>query len=381
MIEDTVSLPTKILFSDELVDILKSHGKTPSLIQLEDSFKGMGIWEESISLRKLQLLVAKKHLHGLETSHINLLSKRKEVCLLIDSIYQVFIYLLLDDKLQSVFLNEMKSDNTTYTQLLFEPLTTVSSTIIAREVQKQKAFILEMKNKIAQEYISLMGNEQANQLLLDYLTHLDPRICLMMLSAGQKFRSIKIFTSFLLSVHKKLQISNPLGVLIVEMIMNAENMNIYEYLHGKKVVDKDIENMLHNPKLRNMVLENLAKNLTQVFLSCQILPCGKKPPKSYRLKLSLLNRNQKRKPLNIRQNNDKVKIIETHLEQYFNETFLPFADMDMTFCYLDSIKKICHKEKMQFDTSVSYVRKQSMTVINMNLQYLTSIPNIEIDLQ
>ncbi len=377
-------LPVKIVFTEIGVDWFIKHKKTLKRFHLADNSIEYGIELEDFSIFLLQRMIYHNYISKIEVSCIEFSSKHREIMYLSKMIVNDILYKQFDIEAFKTFINSslIKGWNRMNPSKIIDGNTTFNESYVENMIQKNKAAIQQISNGIVTPILreiekskDLTDREKQIQADLSsrYLSNIR-RLVWVFLSQFRNRKGygiiIEEIRNILRDYLEKSKIAEYIGLMLMELAANAENVRFKEIAASIYPGKKNIENLIFSRQVREQVYAKLKERKDYLYLTWKLSGKSTSIGTENRLQIILFNEEYDYTAIK-KEIKDKTNIDlkEKSLFDFYEEIPCQKKDMKLGLYYLSYLQDACKKQNIRFDSYVGQLSSTDLTVITLNLQF------------
>lgn len=381
-----LDLPIKLILTQEGSTFFITRKKRLLRIKLADNVEEYGIALDKFDAETLQRLLLADYVAKIEISKSEFVSSRAEIMDLAKLIVYSVVYKQYDDFIFKEILGspEIKRWNRLNPANIIDEKTRINEQFLARILKENEKAIYTTKQEILSPLYSFINKndnfsaaEKNIQLLLGekFLNNLRPFTWFVI----TKFKGAKDFDLILRTLRTglveymdKTKIAEYIALMLMELILSAENMNLRKEALTLFPDLADPQQALFDPTVRGRLVESLERKKEFVFVSWRLwrgntLSIGTQG----KLQVTLYSKNQQtdvvRANLNDLKNTDVTK--NSLIDFYRMTSDDNPMDGNMGLAYISYLSEACEKVNVRFESSVSRFERTDLTVMNLSFMF------------
>ncbi|NOY08767.1 MAG: hypothetical protein GXP33_07985 [Spirochaetes bacterium] len=382
--EKISDLPVKIVFTEIGVDWFIKHKKSLKRFHFADNTTEYGVKLENFSISLLRTMIHHSYISKIEISHIEFSSKHREIMDLSKMIVHDILYKQFDIEVFKTFINSslIKRWNRMNPSKIIDENTTFNEFFVESMMQKNKDKIQQISKEIVTPILheiekskDLTNKEKHVQADLSnlYLLHIR-RLIWVFLS---QFRNRKGYRTIIEEIRKALgdyleksKIAEYIGLMLMELATNAENVRFKKIAESIYPGNKNVENLIFSRQVREQVYAKLKERQDYLYLTWKLSGKSTSIGTENRLQIVLFNQEYNYTAIK-KEIEDKtdIDLKEKSLFDFYEEIPGQKKDMKLGLYYLSYLQDACRKQNIRFDSYVGQLSGTDLTVITLNLQF------------
>jgi len=310
------------------------------------------------------------------------MSKRQEVMDLSKLITYGAMYRRFDE---IVFTKTIESDlikrwNRQNPGGIIDRKTSISETYLQTVLEKNKGLIQSIKQEMlrpiyerVKDSDELLPEEKNVQLFLGerYLNNLRPLTWFILSRFKDSDEYLELLNQIEITLGEfmeKSKIAEYLSLMIMELAINAENVNMQSFAKTRYKGTLDPMTVTYDPEIRKMLVEEMNDRKQYVYLSWKVGTDSKAI--QARSKLSVKIYNKESGFTELKKNIDDSKnanIKQKSLMDFYKEGDDTAGNSELGLFYLSYLSEECSKVGIHFESLVNQIRENNLTVITLNL--------------
>ena len=379
-----LDLPIKLVLTQEGSTFFIKQNKKLLRFILAGNVEEYGISLDSFVPENVQRLILADYVSKIEISQSELVSSRQEIMdlskLIVFSIlYRQYDIYIFKEILKSPVIKKWNRLNPTS---IIDGKTHINQQYLASILKKNEDVIYETKNEILEPLYrfinknSTLSPEEKNlQLFLSekFLNNLRPFVWFII----TKFKTAKDFDLILRTIRTSLtdymdktRIAEYISLMLMELILSAENMNMRQEAKRLFPNIEDPQEALFDPKIRQLLIEELKKKNELVFVSWKI---GGGSTSSIgtqgKMQISLYNRADSSEAVKENLNDMKKADVNKNSLIDFYRALPEGTDVcSLGMYYISYLIDECEKVNVRFESNASRF-DADLTLVNLNFTF------------
>ncbi len=379
--KNIMSLPLKIILTQEGSSFFLKRNKKLLKFKLADNIEEYGVSIERFNPASIQSLLLTGYISKIEVSKPEFVSSRQEIMDLCKLIVYSVLYKQYDNYIfhQVLASDVIKMWNRRNPANIIDAKTKIRDQYlrsILSQVDDVRREILEPLHGFINKNTSLLPEEKNIQLLLSekFLMNMRPFIWFIVV----KFQNTKDFDPILKTIRStlteymdKARIAEYISLMLMELVINAENTNIKNEASVMYRGAVDMNKIIFDPEIRKNVIAELEKKRELVYLSWK-LGGGSSTSIGTQGKLQITLYNREEYSEAVKENiNDKknANLKEKSIVNFYTESPDGAESMGLGLYYLSYLNEACNKVNVRFESNVSQFSNSDLTVINLSFGF------------
>ncbi len=379
-----LSLPLKIILTQEGSSFFIRQNKKLLRFKLADNVEEYGISLDEFSPASIQRLLLIDYISKIEISKPEFVSSRQEIMDLSKLIVYSVLYRQYDNYIfhQVLASDVIKKWNRLNPANIIDEKTRIKENFLRSVLVKNEQFIHETRREILSplynfinKNTSLLPEEKNIQLLLSekFLMNLRPFVWFII----TKFKDAPNFDSILKTIRSSLteymdkaKIAEYISLMLMELVINAENSNIRKEAKAMYKGSLDMNTIMFDPNIRKKVVSELERKHELVFLSWKLGGGSTSIGTQGKLQITLYNKEEQseavKESINDKKNADLKK---KSLIDFYKEIPEGGEDTGLGMYYLSYLSEACDKVNVRFESNANQFRDSDLTVINLSFVF------------
>jgi len=379
-----IELPLKITLTEDGVNWFIRNNRKLQRFRLADNVQEYGLWLHQFSAATFRKMLVIDYLSAIELSRPEFSSRRREIMdlsklITYEILYKRFSAQLLADFLASPLIkkwNRLNPGHTLDKNSKFDEA--LLNAMIDREREHLPAIEHEIIAPLIEETIQNPDVNQDDKQIQFYLTErlLEnlPKIVWCVLSRS---KSLEEYAPLLNEIRdtiraylKRSRIAEYLALMIMELATNAEHAHLHRYASQIYGNEKDLDRLILNPQIRSRLLARMEKEEALLHLTWKVSGSKASIGTEHRLKVILYNRESDYRQFK-QEIEDKKGIDARHnsLFDFYKESPNRRMDTELGLYYLSYLHEACTEEQIRFESQVSQIPRNDLTVMTLSLQF------------
>jgi len=380
-----LDLPLKLILTQEGSTFFIKRNKKLLKFKLAGNIEEYGISLEKFIPETIQRLLLADYISKIEISKPEFVSSRQEVMDLSKLIVYSVLYKQYDDYIFKQILNSpvIKKWNRQNPASIIDGKTRINEKYLANVLQQNESMIYEAKQEIVKPLFAfitknnaLSPEEKNIQLFLaeKFLNMMRPFTWFII----TKFRMHKDFDLILKTIRTSLteymdktKIAEYIALMLMELIISAENMNLRkEALILFPELD-DPQEALFDAEIRRRLVAELEKKQELVFLSWKIGSGGIASIGTQgKLQITLYSKNEQSDAVRANLNDLKMADVDKNsLIDFYRALPEGSEDLNLGMYYISYLNDACEKVNVRFESSANRFEDTDLTVMNMSFMF------------
>lgn len=377
----SLNLPLKVILTEEGTSHFISNKKKLLKIRLADNAEEYGISLNPFSPQSIQNMIMVDYISKIEISMSEFVSVRQEVMDLSKVIVYSILYKQFD---RQVFSDLIKCDcvrkhNRLNPSELIDERSKFDDKYLRSFISKKEASVRQAKKEILDPvWKSIMENKEYSleerniyllmtEKFLNRLSLMNWYIIMKFYSNKESFSQINIAIRHLLQIYmEKSRVAEYISILLMELVLNAENNNLRKEAKSMYRDVDDIDMLIFDPEVRSKVVSELKRKHELVSLSWKLGGGSTAIGKQGRLQITLLNKNDEFQE--VKENIENKMSADTNkrsLIDFYRELPEGQENTDLGLYYLSYLDDACKKINVRFESIVNQFSSSDLTVINL----------------
>lgn len=380
---NSVNLPLKLSFSDEGFKLLMKNQIKVKPIRMANNDLVYGIHFKNISYEYLRKLIRAQFILAIEIGQSEFTSKKDQIIDLTKFIYYEFTYQLFSKKIFNELIGTsfVKNWNRNNPGKIIDGKTKINKTFLNLTVFIKEEEIKNLKksiiNGISNHYLQNINlTDQERQIkvefaigLIDFIQKFSWYIILQSKNNVDFTGIIERVKQIIIDYIEKLKIADYLGLVIIEIIRNAENVKLLKVLK-KMYRQKKLDALISNKEIRDSVFEQFAEKKDYIYFNYKFKTQDNTLGFDRVLQMTLLNQAYE---YNIIKQDIESKIMskfkDTNIFKYYNDISSEIFDNQSGLYYLTYLRDICKEKNISFKSYVSQVAEHDQPLITLSLNF------------
>ncbi|MEL3913114.1 hypothetical protein [Treponema pedis] len=377
-----LELPLKLILTQEGSTFFIKRNKKLLKFKLAGNVEEYGISLEKFIPETIQRLLLTDYISKIEISKPEFVSSRQEVMDLSKLIVYSVLYKQYDEFIFKQILASpvIKKWNRQNPASIVDEKTHINERFLANILQKNEKVIYDAKNEILNPLItfimknnSLSPEEKNIQLFLSekFLNNLRPFTWFII----TKFRSnpdfdqiLKAIRTGLVEYMDKTKIAEYIALMLMELILSAENMNLHKEAKILFPELGDPQEALFDPAIRRRLVAELERKRELVFVSWKIGGSGLGT--QGKIQVTLYSKNEKSEAVRANFNDIKSADVDKNsLIDFYRALPEGSEDTGLGMYYISYLNDACEKVNVRFESSASRFEDSDLTVMNMSFMF------------
>ncbi|MBN1409786.1 MAG: hypothetical protein JW969_03005 [Spirochaetales bacterium] len=378
------NLPLKIILTENGINFFIKHNKKLNRFKMADEVEEYGIFLDNFSPGSLQRMCLIEYIAKIEIARVEFVSKRQELMDLTKLLVFGILYKQLDAAIFKKVLNSnlIKNWNRNNPSNIIDEKTNINESYLEKILKKNEEQIQAVKRGILSPILARINND--SNLLPEekkikyficekFLNNLRPSIWFIL----SRFQASKDYLLLLTEIREgvleyleKTIIAEYLSLMVMELVINAENTNMQKFVTRVYKNSINLESLVYDQNIRNQILNEMISKNELLFLTWKI--GGKSSSISTRNKLQVILYNKESEYRSIKQSiEDKkgINLRKKSLTDFYKEAPDSLVNTELGLYYLSYLSEACEKVNVRFDSIVNQIQKSDLTVITLNLYF------------
>lgn len=377
-------LPIKIILTTEGINFFITHNKKLAKFKMADNLEEYGIFLDNFSPASLQRMILINYISKIEISRVEFVTKRQEIMDLTKLFVFSVLYRQLDNQVYRKILDSslIKNWNRQKPGNVIDERTNINETLAVNFLKQNEKQVYQIKKAILSPILaringeaSLLSEERKMKYLIceKFLDNLRPSTWLIL----SRFRTTKDYLLLLTEIREgimefldKTKIAEYLSLMVMELVINAENSNMQKYVKKQYKDAINIENIYYDKHIRDKIVKEMESADESLYLTWKI--GGQKNSLSTRNRLQVILYNRESEYRKIKQVIDDKKGINLRkksLMDFYKEAPDTVTNPELGLYYLSYLMEACEKVNVRFDPIVNQMMRSDLTVINLSLMF------------
>jgi len=380
-----LDLPLKLILTQEGSTFFIKRNKKLLKFKLAGNIEEYGISLETFIPETIQRLLLADYISKIEISKPEFVSSRQEVMDLSKLIVYSVLYKQYDDYIFKQILNSpvIKKWNRQKPASIIDEKTHINEKYLANVLQQNESMIYEAKQEIVKPLFAfitknnaLSPEEKNIQFFLaeKFLNMMRPFTWFII----TKFRMHKDFDLILKTIRTslteymdKIKIAEYIALMLMELIISAENMNLRKEALILFPELEDPQEALFDPEIRRRLVAELEKKQELVFLSWKIGSGGIASIGTQgKLQITLYSKNEQSDAVRANLNDLKMADVDKNsLIDFYRALPEGSEDLNLGMYYISYLNDACEKVNVRFESSANRFEDTDLTVMNMSFMF------------
>ncbi len=379
-----IELPVKIILNEDGIDWFIKHGKTPRRINLADRTTDYGIALDRVTPSLLKSMITLDYVSKIEIARVEFSSKRKEILRLSEIITDNILFKKFDNEVFDAFISSdlIKRWNRSNPSKIIDRNTRFNKFYIQSMMNENRAIIEGIVNEITypmkqaiMKTQRLEDGEKKGQIAYveQYIGSVRDPVWVLLSQFRDRvgFSEIIIAIRGILSKYMgKAKIVEYIGLIVVELATNAENVRIEETARIMYPKTDNLRQLIFSKKVRNEIYNKLKSEEDYLYLTWKL--GGKSTSIGTENRLQIILFNQEYDYSRIKkeiENKSDIDLKEKSLHDFYNELPEQKKDIELGLYYLSYLHEECKKQNIRFESYVGQSSRNDLTVITLDLQF------------
>lgn len=375
-----LTLPLKIILTQEGSTFFIKQNKKLLKFKLADNVEEYGISLDQVTPSTVQRLLLIDYISKIEISKPEFVSSRQETM----DLSKLIVYSVLYRQYDAYIFNQIltsdviKKWNRLNPANIIDEKTRINENFLRTVLKKNEKIIFEAKQEILSplytfinKNTALLPEEKNMQLLLSekFMNNLRPFTWFII----TKFKDADGFDAILRTIRSSLteymdkaKIAEYISLMLMELIINAENTNLRKEAKNMYKGTVDPNTVMFDPNIRKKVIAELERKHELVFLSWKLGGGSTSIGTQGKLQITLYNKNDQsetvRESINDKKNADLKK---KSLIDFYKEIPEGEDDTNLGMYYISYLSEACDKVNVKFESMANQFRDSDLTVINL----------------
>ncbi len=379
-----IDLPIIIIFTEDGINWFIRNNKKLKKYRLADSTVEYGLFLDKFDAPLVQRMIHLNYISAIELGRVEFTSKRNEIMDLSKLILYDFLYKKFDSDVFSKFVNSsfIQRWNRSNPSRIIDENSVFSKSFINEMKDRYRNEIEEIIQKIINPLFNRIQNNAElseeekkigiflNQRYLEYINNIVWIILAQLKNVKDFHEIIYEITRTLEEYWEKARVVEYLSLMIMELATNAENIRIKEVVRELYPDKKNVESLIFYKDVRENVFRVLGERQDYLYLVWKISSKRASIGVDNRLKITLFNREYNYEELKQKVENKKdLNISEKSLFDFYKELPEDKKSEELGLFYLSYLNEACEKYNIKFDSNVSDIEDNNLTLIDLTVQF------------
>lgn len=380
-----LELPLKLILTQEGSTFFIKRKKKLLKFKLAGNVEEYGISLEKFIPETIQRLLLSDYISKIEISKPEFVSSRQEVMDLSKLIVYSVLYKQYDEFIFKRILGSpvIKKWNRQNPANIIDEKTNINEKFLASVLQQNEKIIYDAKQEILNPLFTfimknkaLSPEEKNIQLFLGekFLNNLRPFTWFII----TKFRSnadfdqiLKAIRTGLVEYMDKTKIAEYIALMLMELILSAENMNLRKEAQILFPELGDPQEALFDPAIRRRLVAELERKQELVFVSWKIGGSGSASIGTQgKIQVTLYSKNEKSEAVRVNLNDMKAADVDKNsLIDFYRALPEGAEDANLGMYYISYLNDACEKVNVRFESSASRFEDSDLTVVSMSFMF------------
>jgi hypothetical protein len=362
-----IELPLKITLTEDGVNWFIRNNRKLQRFRLADNVQEYGLWLHQFSAATFRKMLVIDYLSAIELGRPEFSSRRREIMdlsklITYEILYKRFSAQLLADFLASPLIkkwNRLNPGHTLDESSKFDEA--LLNAMIARQREHLPAIEHEIIAPLIEEVIQNPDATQDEKQIQFYLTE---RLLENLPKILTEIRdTIRTYL-------KRSRIAEYLALMIMELATNAEHAHLHRFASQIYGDEKDLDRLILNPQIRSRLLARMENEEDLLHLTWKVSGSKASIGTEHRLRVILYNRESDYRQFK-QEIEDKKGIDARHksLFDFYKENPNRRLDTELGLYYLSYLHEACTEEQIRFESQVSQIPRNDLTVMTLSLQF------------
>jgi hypothetical protein len=379
--ERLITLPLKVILTQEGSTFFIKKKRKLLKFKLAGNVEEYGIALEQFDPSTIQRLILMGYVAKIEVSKSEFITSRQEVMDLSKLVVFSVLYNQYDEFVFNQLINSaiIKKWNRQNPANIIDEKTHINEKLLANVLEKNKEELHKTKKEILEPLHSfIMSNatlepaEKNVQLFLSekFLDHIRPFTWFIITkfkkSEEQFAELLKTLRSSLVEYMDKTKIAEYISLMLMELIINAENTNLKKEL-GLLFPDmKDSPDALLDPAIRRRLVLELEQKEELVYVTWKISGGNASLGATGKIQITLYTKNEEAERVKASLNDVKSTDTEQNsLLDFYKKSEEGADPTNMGMYYISYLSEACEKVNVRFESNVNQFADSDLTVMNM----------------
>ena len=379
--ERVITLPLKVILTQEGSTFFIKKKRKLLKFKLAGNVEEYGIALEEFDPATIQRLILMGYVAKIEVSKSEFITSRQEVM----DLSKLVVFSVLYNQYDEFVFNQLigsaiiKKWNRQNPANIIDEKTHINEKLLANvleknkeELHKTKKEILEPLHNFIMSNATLEPAEKNIQLFLSekFLDHIRPFTWFIITkfkkSEEQFAELLKTLRSSLVEYMDKTKIAEYISLMLMELIINAENTNLKKEV-GLLFPDmKDSRDVLLDPAIRRRLVLELEQKQELVYVTWKIGGGSASVGATGKIQITLYSKNEEAERVKASLNDVKSTDTEQNsLLDFYKKTEEGADPENMGMYYISYLSEACEKVNVRFESNVNQFADSDLTVMNM----------------
>ncbi len=379
-----IDLPLKITLTEEGISWFIKHNKKLNRFRMANNIMEYGLSLNDFYALSLQKMLIIDYISMIEIKRTEFSSMRREIMDLSKLITYSILYKKFDEDVFKKFISShlIQKWNRINPSSFIDENSKFNETMLKRIMAGKEKLILEISQEIIDPIIDEIKNDtsltsEEKQIRIfqgkKFLTNLR-QIIWIMLSRSKGIEEYFLILSEIRSVLKnyleKTQIAEYLSLMIMELAVNAENARLHQIAKDIYHDPANIDSLILNKEIRDKLLLKMEEQRDFLYLTWKIIGKNVSIGTENRLNIILFDREYDYRKLKQEIDDKKgIDLKEKSLFDFYKEIPEQKINTELGLYYLSYLNEACEKQNIHFDTNVSQILQNDLTVITLYLRF------------
>lgn len=379
VVENSIELPVKLLFSDSGVDFFIKNKKPMNKFKMPDNSTQYGVSMAQYNDRTVKHMIAIGYLSRIEISRADFSSKRKDILSLTKNNVFGFLVKRFDEIVFDRCMDSelIKNWNRTNHGSILDRKTNINESVLKGILEKNRDVLKSVKERLSiaahrelEADKSLTEEEKDSQGLLcsEYLNGLRPFTWFIL----SKFKDGPNYDELIYEISTVLKefmsrnkISEYLSLMLMELLNSSENRNLQGYLK-KTYPTMSYSDILEDPEARVGLLKEMENRGEYFSLSFKFDKSETKVSAKKRFEVAVFNKETEVMMLKEKVDEQMSKRVRKQsLTEFYRNAGADASDLGMF--YLSYLGEECSKVGIRFESQVKEISGSLQSYISLSL--------------
>lgn len=378
-----IELPVKLILTQEGTTFFMQRKKKPLKFKLAGNIEEYGISLEKFSPETLQRLLLTDYISKVEISESEFVSSRQEVMDLSKLIVYSLLYKQYDEFIFKQLINSpvIKKWNRQNPSSIIDEKTHINKKFITKMASQNSEMIKNTKREILEPLSSfimrnnnLQPSEKNIQLFLSekFLDNVRPIIWFIIIKfkmEGDFEFILKMLRTALVEYMDKTKIAEYIALMLMELIVNAENTNLRKEAQAIFPELSDPQEALLDSAIRKRLIAELELKKELVFVSWKLGGGTASIGAKGKIQITVYSKNEQSKAIRNSLNDLKNADINKNSLIDFYKNLPENEETNLGMYYISYLNDACEKVGVRFESGASMFENTDLTVMNMSFMF------------
>ncbi|MBN2738182.1 MAG: hypothetical protein JXR70_14455 [Spirochaetales bacterium] len=378
------NLPLRIILTEHGINFFIKHNKKLNRFRMADELEEYGIYLDTFSPASIQRMLLINYISKLEISRAEFVSKRQEIMDLTKLLVFGILYKQLDNRVFKILIesNLIKSWNRTNPGSILDERTNINENYLEKIMKQNENKVQGVKKTLLAPIFERINNDpnllpeekKLKYLMCErFLNNLRPSIWFILsrFQASEDYNAVlKDIRECVVEYLEKTRIAEYLSLMIMELVVNAENTNMQKFAQRVYKDAINLESLFFDQNMRARILREMENQKEYLYLTWKMGAKSSSISTRVKLQVTLYNRESEyREVKQIIDDKKGLNLKKKSLSDFYKEAPDQIVNNELGLYYLSYLSEACEKVNVRFDSFVNQIQKSDLTVITMTLSF------------